>query len=251
MTYFLIIRNQRQNTLAVNFVMTLGCTLFTGMPIRRYKGVEHPEEAMGRVLYGGVKQLIASATRSCYRTLMRQDAPQRETGTGKKEYSNMEEQIQQLRRQLDERVLERAEADPEWRRLFAEDPPTAVADMPEAQRLREIDPLARATEQQPPEAANIPPTEEYQELNQSLTEKVLDNAASDPLWKQRLLTNPEAAMREANFPEYQRLKEIRQEEAEVRGHVSLTPSGPSHAFYWKCDRSSNTHVYCDNTRYYA
>jgi hypothetical protein len=158
---------------------------------------------------------------------------------------------QQLGRRLDERVLERAEADPEWRRWFIEDPPTAIADMPEAQRLREMDPLAKPPEQQLPEAANVPPVDEYQELSQSLTEKVLDRAASYPLWKQRLLTDPEAAMREANFPEYQKLKEIRQEEAEVRGQVSLVPSGHSQAFYWKCDRTSNTHVYCDNTRYYA
>lgn len=163
----------------------------------------------------------------------------------------MEEQAQQLRRQLEERVLERAEADPQWRRLFAKDPPTAVADMPEAQRLREVDPLARPIEPQPPEAANVPPTEERQQLHQILTEKVLDRAASDPLWKQRLLTDPKAAMQEANFPEYQRLEEIRHQEAEVGGHVSLLPFAPSQAFYWHCDKSSNTHWYCDDTRYYA
>ena len=125
--------------------------------------------------------------------------------------------------------------------------------MPEAQRLREVDPLARPTKQQPREAEveMFTPTEERQQLNQTLTEKVLDRAGSDPLWKQRLLTEPEEAMQEANFPEYQRLEEIRHEEAEVRGHVNLISSAPSQAFYWRCDKSSNTHWYCDDTRYYV
>src|ERR687886_1712753 len=49
-------------------------------------------------------------------------------------------------------------------------------------------------------------------------EKVLDKAASDATWKQRLLDDPEAAMQEANFPESQQLEELRQEENEVMGH---------------------------------
>jgi hypothetical protein len=72
---------------------------------------------------------------------------------------------------------------------------------------------------------NIPPDfEQSRQLHQSLTEKVLDRAASDPLWKQQLLDNPNAAMQEANFPEVQMLEEIRLsaeaslEEAEVHGH---------------------------------
>ena len=49
-------------------------------------------------------------------------------------------------------------------------------------------------------------------------EKVLDKAASDATWKQRLLDDPEAAMQEANFPESQQLDELRQEDDEVIGH---------------------------------
>ena len=44
-----------------------------------------------------------------------------------------------------------------------------------------------------------------QQLHRSLTEKVLDRAASDPEWRQLLIDDPEAAMREANFPEAQEL----------------------------------------------
>ena len=47
--------------------------------------------------------------------------------------------IPQLRQRLDEQVLERAETDSQWKRQYIEDPKTAVSDMPEAQRLREID----------------------------------------------------------------------------------------------------------------
>ncbi len=126
-------------------------------------------------------------------------------------------ELERRHRKLAERVIERAEADPQWKRQFVEDPPTAVADMPEAQRLREMDESAEPTEQQPPEASMVPPTEESKPLLESLTDKVLDRAASDPLWKERLLTDPQAAMREADFPEVKRLDEIRQEE-EVRGH---------------------------------
>ena len=70
-----------------------------------------------------------------------------------------------------------------------------------------------------------PDFERSRQLHRSLTEKVLDRAASDPTWKQQLLDNPDAAMREANFPEVQQLEEIRLsteaslEEAEVHGQV--------------------------------
>ncbi len=97
----------------------------------------------------------------------------------------------------------------------------------------------------------MPPTsEQMRQLNRDLSEKVLDRAASDPAWKQQLLDDPEAAMRAANFPESQRLEEIRQKEegaAEVRGqqrvadHYDLSgssidpgaPSGPEPC-YWTC-----------------
>jgi hypothetical protein len=156
-----------------------------------------------------------------------------------------EAEKQQLVRKLDERVIERAEADPQWKRQFVEDPPTAVDDMPEAQRLREIDESARLIEQQPPKATIFTPIEENKQLLQSLTEKVLDRAASDPLWKERLLNDAEAAMREADFPEYQRLEEIRQE-AEVQGHymdyMTLNPAGGAFDYYSrpKCDGSYYT-----------
>lgn len=58
-----------------------------------------------------------------------------------------------------------------------------------------------------------PPTpEQLRQLNRSLMEKVLDRAASDPEWKQRLLDDPEAALREADFPELQRLQQMQQGE---------------------------------------
>jgi hypothetical protein len=126
-------------------------------------------------------------------------------------------EMEQLGRKLDERVLERAEADPEWKRQFVEDPATAVSDIPEARRLREM--VARdRLPGQPPEATMVAPKEEERQLMRSLSEKVLERAANDPLWKQRLLNDAPAAMREAGFPEVERLDEIRQQEEEVRGH---------------------------------
>ena len=72
-------------------------------------------------------------------------------------------------------------------------------------------------------AESMPPTpEELQQLHQNLNEKVLDRAASDPQWKQLLLDDPDAALREAGFPEFQRIEELRQreaEEAEVTGQL--------------------------------
>lgn len=69
--------------------------------------------------------------------------------------------------------------------------------------------------------------EEFRQLNRDLMEKVLDRAASDPAWKQRLLDDPEAAIAEAGFPETEKLLEEAQarslsEEAEVSGHVFPT-----------------------------
>lgn len=127
-------------------------------------------------------------------------------------------ELRQLERELDERVLERAEADPEWKRRYVEDPKGAVGDMPEAQRLVELEESVLPPDLPPPEATVVTPTEEHRELMQKLTEKVLDKAASDPLWKQRLLDDPEAAVREADLPEFKRLDEIRQEDEDVRGH---------------------------------
>lgn len=67
--------------------------------------------------------------------------------------------------------------------------------------------------------------ENLKQLNRSLMEKIIDKAASDPAWKQRLLDDPEAAVMEAGFPEAERLREIQasveaaQEETEVQGQM--------------------------------
>ncbi len=73
-------------------------------------------------------------------------------------------------------------------------------------------------------AESIPPTpEEIRQLHADLTERMLDKAASDPDWKQRLLEDPQAALRAADFPELRRFEEMRrsaqssQRGAEVRG----------------------------------
>jgi hypothetical protein len=134
------------------------------------------------------------------------------------------DEIQQVRRRLDEQVLERAEADPQWRRQLLEDPQTAMGSIPEARQLEEMYESSLPTEELPPDAP-IPPAaqEEYRHLSQSLTAKILDRAARDPLWKQRLIDEPDVALREGDFPELTRLDEIRQQKeeqmAEVRGHL--------------------------------
>lgn len=74
-----------------------------------------------------------------------------------------------------------------------------------------------------------PISEERRQLNRSLTEKVLERAASDPRWKQQLLDDPEAAMRTADFPETQQILETQAsaeapEEYEVRGQAPLAAS---------------------------
>ena len=65
--------------------------------------------------------------------------------------------------------------------------------------------------------------EQFRRLNRDLMEKVLDKAASDPEWKQRLLDDPEAAITEADFPETRRFREMQAsreaQEAEVSGHI--------------------------------
>ena len=72
--------------------------------------------------------------------------------------------------------------------------------------------------------------EQFRQLNRSLMERVIDRAASDPAWKQRLLDEPEATIREAGFPEAEELKEAYKGaragalEAEVAGHQGHTGS---------------------------
>ena len=65
--------------------------------------------------------------------------------------------------------------------------------------------------------------EEFRQLNRDLMEKILDRAAEDPSWKQRLLKEPGAAIREADFPEARQIREIRArmeaQEAEVSGQT--------------------------------
>src|SRR3954471_2492630 len=91
-------------------------------------------------------------------------------------------------------------------------------------------------------AEEQPTLEQTKQLQRSLTEKVLDRAASDPEWRQRLLDDSEAAMREANFPEAQRLQELHQsarpspEGEEVRGQWS--PGGGGHG------GGGGSHQYC-------
>jgi hypothetical protein len=68
--------------------------------------------------------------------------------------------------------------------------------------------------------------EEIRRLKRDLMEKVLDKAASDPVWKQRLLDDPEAAIEEAGFPESRQLREMQasleaEEEAEVSGQWNI------------------------------
>ena len=135
----------------------------------------------------------------------------------------MPEDIHQLQRRVRELILDRAEIDPQWRRQYIEDPQTAMEGIPEARQLHEMYETMRSPTEDLPEASTqfISAQEEHRQVSRSLTEKVLDRAASDPTWKQQLLSDPEAALQEANFPELERLDEIRQEEeaAEVRGQL--------------------------------
>ncbi len=67
---------------------------------------------------------------------------------------------------------------------------------------------------------DMPTREQLRQLHRSLNEKVLDRAASDPQWKQLLLDDPDAALREAGFPEFQRIEELRQREAQEEAEVT-------------------------------
>lgn len=60
------------------------------------------------------------------------------------------------------------------------------------------------------------PSEEYQQLNRTLLEKVLDRAANDSECRRLLRDDPEATMQAAEFPEDRRLQEMYQ------GGVTLT-----------------------------
>ena len=98
--------------------------------------------------------------------------------------------------------------------------------------------------------AEEPTLEQTKQLQRNLTEKVLDRAASDPEWRQRLLDDSEAAMREAAFPEAEKLREIHKgvrsrssspEDEEVRGQSSSDLFGRQQdhgwidsLYYWDC-----------------
>ncbi len=76
-------------------------------------------------------------------------------------------------------------------------------------------------------AESMPPTpEEMRQLYRGLAEKILDKACGDPTWKQQLLDNTEAALRAADFPETQRLEEMRQREEALREVVGQLPTDP-------------------------
>jgi hypothetical protein len=136
------------------------------------------------------------------------------------------EEVRQLRRSVWNKVLDTAANEPAWKQLFLDDPEAATAEFAEAQRLREMYESVPPAEASP--EAMPTPQEEYRQLQRSLWEKMLDRAASDPAWKQWLLDDPEAVMSPANFPEIEKLEEMRQSaetsrEAEAVGHVMTDP----------------------------
>lgn len=59
----------------------------------------------------------------------------------------------ELHRSLTEKVLDRAESDPEWRQLLIDDPELAMreANFPEAQQLGQAQPLGQGPPQRPRE----------------------------------------------------------------------------------------------------
>lgn len=132
-----------------------------------------------------------------------------------------QEEYRQLNRSLTEKVLDRVASDPQWKQQLLDDPRAATGGFAEAQKFREM-------YESPPLEAMPAPREEYRRLQRSLWEKVLDRAAGDPRWKQRLLDDPQAVMGPADFPEIEKLEEMRQSaetsrEAEVVGHVGTNP----------------------------
>ncbi len=79
---------------------------------------------------------------------------------------------------------------------------------------------------------SIPPTlEQTRQLYRSLTDKILERAANDPQWKQQLLDDSEAALREANFPEIQKLQQIERRVEETR-QVESEVSGQACRWTW-------------------
>jgi hypothetical protein len=63
------------------------------------------------------------------------------------------------------------------------------------------------TESTPPEGQQPLTQAQIRQLRRDLREQVLDRALSDPDFKGQLLDDPELAMREANFPAAQQLRQ--------------------------------------------
>ncbi len=84
--------------------------------------------------------------------------------------------------------------------------------------------------------------EQARQQNRTLMENIIDRAASDLAWKRQLLDDPDAALREANFPEIEQLQRRRQEQLEVRGHITpddnfSIPDPRDYCFFtWYCAR---------------
>jgi hypothetical protein len=132
-------------------------------------------------------------------------------------------QLNQLHRDLIEKVIDRAASDPAWKQQLLDNPEETTAEFPETQRFLEI--YQSAT----PEAMPVP-QEEFRQLQRSLWAKMIDKAAGDPLWKQRLLDDPRAAT--AEFPEFALLTEMRQQAEEVRGQQWEARSDPYYELNW-------------------
>jgi hypothetical protein len=73
--------------------------------------------------------------------------------------------------------------------------------------------------------------EEIRRLNRALMEKVLDKAAGDPEWKQRLLDDPEAAINEAGFPEGEKIQQMQEASVEAEGTEVM---GQQLSMNWAC-----------------
>jgi cysteinyl-tRNA synthetase len=67
--------------------------------------------------------------------------------------------------------------------------------------------------------------EEYRELERGLREKIVEKATSDPEWMRKYVDSPDEALKEAAFPEADRIRETLQsvksvnpQEDDVQGH---------------------------------
>jgi hypothetical protein len=81
--------------------------------------------------------------------------------------------------------------------------------------------------------------EEIRRLNRDLMEKIIDKAASDPAWKQRLLDDPEAVIAEAGFPEARQLRQM-QASAELPSEEEVLGQGCRCQTVVHCDLFTRT-----------